>query len=188
MSKFYLINNIRVGSYRLYAGALIDDAFDSVANIRAAGGVLVPQSNGAVATAAALAQKLRKRGAPLLDMAEIMEAALSSTHDVFPKGADLGDADVSIKWSDGLRRVIPAATLTASRTVTYSTAAGADGRLPPAGARLTVTRKGVEAFTLLFVNGGVGAGTMATLVASKAGWFTGEFDGTNWEVVGSSAT
>lgn len=188
MSKFYLINNVRVGSYRLYAGSLLDDAYELMAPIRAAGGVLVTSTNGPVTAAAALAQKLRKRGAPLLELAEVMESALSFAHETFPKGADLTDADVTLKWSDGLRRVVPAATITASRTITFGITAGADGRLPRAGDRLTVTRKGVEAFTLVFVNGGGGAGTMATLVASKAGYFIGEFDGTNWELVASSAT
>ncbi len=187
MSKFFLINNVRVGSSKRFAGSLIDDATVDVSKIRGAGGVLVSNGNAAVAVAAAIAQKFRKRGAPELMLAELMESSLSFTHEVFPRGAALGDAAVTLNWSDGLRRVLPAATLTASRTITFGIVAGADGRLPVAGSRLTVTRLDATANTLVFVNGGPGAGTMATLVASKTGFFTGEFDGTNWEMVSSSA-
>ncbi len=183
MAKFYLINNVRVGSSQLFAGSLIDDAFENAAAIRLAGGVLVPSSNGAVAAASAIAQKARKRGAPFIVLAEIMEAALNFTHDRMPKGANLTDAAATIQWSDGLRRVLPAATLTAARVLTLGIAAGADGRLPYAGSRLEITRLDATANTYAVANGGPGAGTLKTFPVSATGGGCFEFDGTNWEMV-----
>jgi hypothetical protein len=183
MAKFYLLNNTKVGSVQLYAGSLIDDAYESASAIRAAGGCLITTANGPVATAAALAQKLRKRGAPPVMLAEVMQSALDFSHERFPKGPNLGDTSPTLQWSDGLRRVLPAATLSANRTITLGVAAGADGRLPTAGVRWEFTRLDAGAFTLAFVNGGPGAGTLRTLPVSAVGSFVAEFDGTNWEMV-----
>ena len=188
MATFFLLNNVRVGSSQFYASMLVNDAFEPAAAIRAAGGVLITSSNGPVAAATALAQKARRRGAPPAQLAELMQSALDFTHERFPKGANLGDAAVTLNWSDGLRRVLPAATLTANRIITFGVVAGADGRLARAGDRLVVTRLDAGAFTLAFVNGGPGAGTMATLVASKVGFFEAEFDGVDWGMVACSAT
>lgn len=186
MAKFFLINNVRVGVTQLYAGALIDDAFEDVAKMRAAGAVLVTNTNGPVARASVLAQKFRKRGAPPAELAEVMQSALDFTHERFPKGANITGTGGTIQWSDGLRRVNTA--LSGAGTITLGVAAGADGRLPTAGDRLEITRTDVTANTLAIVNGGPGAGTLCTLVASKQGFAVVEFDGTNWELVACSAT
>ncbi len=188
MAKFFLINNIRVGTTSLYAGALIDDAFEDVAKIRTAGGVLVTNANGLVSAAATLATKMRRRGAPPDSLAEIMQSALDFTHERFPKGANLVAGDQTVKWSDGLRRVMPAATMAGAVVITLAVTAGADGRLPQVGARWEFTRLDVTANTLAFLNGGSGAGTLCTLVASKLGFATFEFDGTDWGLVACSAT
>ncbi len=188
MAKFFLINNVRVGSSQRYAGSLIDDATVDASKIRLAGGVLVTNTNAAVASAAAIAQKFRKKGAPPLLLAELMEASLSFTHDRFPKGADLVAGDQTVKWSDGLRRVMPAATMAGAVVVTLSMAAGADGRLPVKGSRWEFTRLDATANTLAFLNGGTGAGTLTTLVASKIGFAVFECDGVDWGLVSCSAT
>ncbi len=188
MSTFYLINNIRVGSYRLYAGSLVNDAYELLAPIRAAGGVLVASSNARVAAAAVLAQKFRKRGAPILELAEVMEAALNATHERFPKGANLVAGDQTVKWSDGLRRVMPAATMAGAVVITLAVTAGADGRLPAAGDRWQFTRLDATANTLAFLNGGTGAGTLATLAVSKVGYAEFEFDGVDWGLVQAAPT
>lgn len=182
MAKFYLLNNTRVGSLNYYAGSLIDDTNEPAAAIRSAGGVLITSTHGPAAAAAALAQKLRKRGAPIAYLAEIMQSALDYSHERWPKGANLGDTSPTLAWSDG-RRVQPAASLSANRTVTLGVAAGADGRLPTAGARWEFTRLDTGAFTLAFVNGGPGAGTLRTLPVSAVGSAVFEFNGTDWEWV-----
>ncbi len=181
MAKFFLINNVRVGANKRYAGSLIDDATVDASKIRQAGGVLVPNSNASVAFAAGIAQKFRRRGAPEQYLSDIMESALGFEHEVFPKGANI-TATATAQWSDGLRRVIPP-TLGANITITLGVAAGADGRLPVAGKRWQFTRTDVAAFTVAFVNGGPGAGTLKTLPVSAIGFAEFEFDGTNWELV-----
>jgi hypothetical protein len=187
MSTFYLINNIRVGSRRLSAGSLINDAQTDASKIRSAGGVLVTTTNAAVAAAALLAQKLRKRGAPESWLAEVMEAALGFAHETFPKGANITGTGGTVQWSDGLRREISA--LSGAGTVTLGVAAGADGRLPVVGARWEFTRTDTSVNTLAFVNGGPGAGTLATLVVSKIGSAVFEFNAAgNWELVSAGPT
>lgn len=183
MAKFFLLNNIRVGTTSLYAGSLIDDQFENVAQIRSAGGVLITQSNGPVAAAAALAQKIRRRGGSPAMMAEIVQSALDFQHERSPKGANLGDTAPTIQWSDGVRRVLPAATLTAGRVLTLGVAAGADGRLPRAFDRWEITRLDATANTYTINNGGPGAGTLKVMAVSVVNYLCAEFDGTNWELV-----
>ncbi len=180
MATFFLINNIRIGSQKLYAGSLIDDGNRDVRKIRGAGGVLIPSSNASIAAAATLAQKMRRRGVPEQALSDVMEAALGYEHEVFPKGPNIS-ATATVQWSDGLRRVITG--LAANATITLGVAAGADGRLPVAGKRWQFTRTDTGAFTVAFVNGGPGAGTLKTLAVSVIGFAEFEFDGTNWELV-----
>lgn len=87
MSTFFLVNKIRYGTRTLQPGALIDDAQDDVAGIRANGGYLVPSSNATIAQAAAIAQALSARG-QWQEAAYIMLAAASQGG-----GTDLGSAD-----------------------------------------------------------------------------------------------
>lgn len=181
MAQFFLLNNIRVGTTSLYAGALINDAFENAPAIRAAGGVLIASSNGPVAAAAVLAGKMRRRGAPPDDLAEIMQSALDFQSMRSPKGANITGTGGTVQWSDGLRRVVTA--LSGAGTVTLGVAAGADGRLPRAGDRIEITRTDVTANTCAIVNGGPGAGTLKTMAVSVVGYCCAEFDGTNWELV-----
>jgi len=178
MARFYLVNNVAVGTSRLYAGSLIDDAVENVADIRGAGGVLVHENNGFVADAAAEAQARRRNGddraGPLL-----MLAALAGAADQTQKGANLTNADATIQWAEGRRRVLPAATLSANRALTFGVAGTP---APKRGARITVTRLDAGAFTYAFINGGPAAGTLVTLPVSVPGFVTAEFDGTNWEI------
>lgn len=75
-----------------------------------------------------------------------------------------------------------APTLGQNTTVTIGTTGAVTGD------RLRIVRSDVSAFTLALVNGGAGAGTLATIIASKAGFIYAFFDGTNWIYDGSSAT
>lgn len=74
------------------------------------------------------------------------------------------DANATITKAQGAWRRMPAATLTANRIITLSPVGFA------AGESIEITRLGVEAFTLAFVNGGPGAGTLYTMIASKLGY------------------
>lgn len=91
-----------------------------------------------------------------------------------PKGADLTDAAVTITIAQGRWRVLPAAILSANRIITLGTTGAA------AGDRIEITRLDAGAFTLAFVNGGAGAGTLVTLPVSKVNFARFYFDGTNW--------
>lgn len=90
------------------------------------------------------------------------------------KGADLTDADATLTVAGKLLRYLPAATLSANRTLTLSTAGAV------AGLVLTIVRLDVGAFTVAVVNGGAGAGTLVTLPVSKTATFQAYFDGSNW--------
>jgi hypothetical protein len=52
------------------------------------------------------------------------------------------------------------------------------------GNRVKITRTDTSAFTVAVVNGGPGAGTVATLDVSKMGFCEVYFDGTNWKLDG----
>lgn len=89
-------------------------------------------------------------------------------------GAALTDAPATITVAQGKWRVLPAATLTATRAFTLSTTGAV------AGDQITITRLDATANTITIVNGGAGAGTIATLPVSVVGFATCQFDGTNW--------
>src|SRR5687767_8474441 len=98
------------------------------------------------------------------------------------KGANLTDADATVTWSlTTAWRVLPAATLTANRTVTLGTSGAS------AGALLTITRDDVTPYTLAVVNGGPAAGTLFTLAGEVKSAATFYFDGTNWAFRAGSA-
>lgn len=88
----------------------------------------------------------------------------------------LGDASVTIQVGDGRWRRLPAATLTANRSITLGTTGAV------AGDEIDFTRLDVGAFTFAIVNGGGGAGTLITFPVSKLGSGTFRFNGTNWEL------
>ena len=93
---------------------------------------------------------------------------------VVDKGADLTDASVSINAGQNDWRVLPAATLTASRIITLATTNAEEGTI------LVITRLDVGAFTLQIDNGGAGAGTLITLPVSVRYFAAFYYDGTNW--------
>lgn len=70
------------------------------------------------------------------------------------------------------RYLVPA--LSQNTTVTAGTTGAVKGDL------FRLVRTDVNAFTLALVNGGAGAGTLATMPASKVGVIEAWFDGTNW--------
>jgi hypothetical protein len=89
-------------------------------------------------------------------------------------GADLADGNATIQVSQGNRRLLPLATLTANRQVTLATTGATAGEV------IVIDRRDVNAFTLAVVNGGAGAGTKYTFPASVARVAVFVFDGTNW--------
>lgn len=97
------------------------------------------------------------------------------------RGTDLTDADATLLVGGKAWRTLPAATLTASRTLTLGTTNAA------AGDPLTVTRLDVGAYTVAFVNGGAGAGTLITMPVSSRYFATFYFDGTNWRLRSAAA-
>lgn len=90
------------------------------------------------------------------------------------KGADLTDAPATITAAQGYWRVLPAATLSATRAFTLSTTGA------KAGDQFTITRLDASANTVTVVNGGAGAGTLLTMPVSKVNYGLFQFDGTNW--------
>jgi hypothetical protein len=89
-------------------------------------------------------------------------------------GANLTDANATIQVGGKRWRTLPAATLTANRTLTLGTTNAA------AGDWIEITRLDVEAYTLAIANGGAGAGTLITMPVSTRYWFRAYFNGTNW--------
>ena len=89
-------------------------------------------------------------------------------------GAALGNADATIAIAAGVKRALPASTLTANHTLTVSTTGAV------AGSRIMIRRDDVTKWTYALVNGGVGAGTLITLPGGLACRVWIIFDGTNW--------
>lgn len=90
------------------------------------------------------------------------------------KGTNLTDANATIYVTGSRWRVMPAATLSASRTITLGTTGAA------LNDQICITRLDATANTMPIVNGGAGAGTLVTLPASKVNFVVCQFDGTNW--------
>jgi hypothetical protein len=91
-------------------------------------------------------------------------------------GAALTDASATIQIADGGRRVLPASTLSANRTITLGTTGAVNGNV------IEIVRLDVGAFTLAIVNGGAGAGTLATMAVSAREYAKFKFDGSNWSL------
>ncbi len=91
-------------------------------------------------------------------------------------GAALTDASPTINIGDGGRRVLPASTLSANRTITLGTTSAVLGNV------IEITRLDVGAFTVAVVNGGAGAGTLMTFAVSAREYASFRFDGTNWQL------
>lgn len=91
-------------------------------------------------------------------------------------GTGLTDAATqTMLVSAGYKRALPVLSQNGALTIS------------PTGAILgdivTITRTSVSAFTYAIVNGGPGAGTLFTMVASKANFARVQFDGTNWALL-----
>lgn len=100
----------------------------------------------------------------------------------YDRGTDLTDAAETLYVSGEQWRHLAAGTLTANRTKTLSTTQAR------AGHRILISSADGTAYALTIVNGGAGAGTLATL--RGAGYALCVFNGTNWVVqqFGGAAT
>lgn len=95
------------------------------------------------------------------------------------RGSDLTDAAATIYVSGNRTRVLPAATLTANRSLTLSTTGAVEGD------ELLIVRNDTTAYTYTLINGGAGAGNVAVMPVSNRAWCRARFDGTNWIHLGS---
>lgn len=100
----------------------------------------------------------------------------------YDRGTDLTDAAETLYVSGEQWRHLAAGTLTANRTKTLSTTQAR------AGHRILISSADGTAYALTIVNGGAGAGTLATL--RGPGYALCVFNGTNWVVqqFGGAAT
>ena len=89
-------------------------------------------------------------------------------------GANLTDAAVSIDVTQGRWRRLPAATLSMARILTLGTTGAQNGD------EITITRDDVSANTYTIANGGGGGGNLLVMPASKQGFITAQFNGTDW--------
>ena len=97
-----------------------------------------------------------------------------------PTTGTLTDANATKHISDGAQLVLPAATLSATRTLTLGTSGS-----PAAGDTITVVRLDATANTYVVANGGGGGGTLYTFPVSTKQATSFKFDGTNWAWLGT---
>lgn len=90
-------------------------------------------------------------------------------------------AATTVQRAGRVTKFLLAGTMSQGETVTLGTTGAVVGDV------IRIIRTSTSAQTLAVVNGGAGAGTLCTLVASKVGWAQAIFDGTNWLYDGSSA-
>lgn len=91
-------------------------------------------------------------------------------------------AATTVQRAGRVTKYLLAGTMSQGETVTLGTTGAVVGDI------IRIIRTSVSAQTLAVVNGGAGAGTLCTLVASKIGFAQAYFDGTNWLYDGCSAT
>lgn len=107
----------------------------------------------------------------------------ASSNEDWVNGTALTDTATTTVQRAGRRtRYLLAGTMSQGETVTLGTTGAVQGDI------IKIVRTSTSAQTLAVVNGGAGAGTLCTLVASKVGWAQAYFDGTNWLFDGCSAT
>lgn len=94
-------------------------------------------------------------------------------------GMILTDANATILVSGNRTRILPAATLTANRSLTL------DDEGAVSGDELLIVRNDATAYTYTVINGGAGAGNVAVMPVSSRAWCRARFDGTNWIHIGS---
>jgi hypothetical protein len=93
MSTSYLLNTVRLGSHLYKPGTKLDSTLDPTTAIAAAGGMLWPSSDAAVAAAAVLAQASAARGGELDEMGSIMMGGAFASLRGTSGGADIAVAD-----------------------------------------------------------------------------------------------
>jgi hypothetical protein len=79
-------------------------------------------------------------------------------------------------------RYVLAGTMSQGETITLGTTGAVYGDI------IRINRTSTSAQTAAVVNGGAGAGTLATMVASKVNFVESWFDGTNWNLIGCGPT
>jgi hypothetical protein len=96
-------------------------------------------------------------------------------------GANLADtATQTVNRAGVYTRFLLTSTMTQDDTVTLGTTGAIAGDI------IRINRNSTSAHTLAVVNGGTGAGTIATLPNSKVGFVQAYFDGTDWKYDGST--
>jgi hypothetical protein len=128
---------------------------------------------------------------PLLGVLEEVVSATSALVSVNPPearamdtlefGAALTNADATILITAGKLRQLPATTLTGPHTLTLSTTGA------KVGDKIRIVRVDATANAYTIANGGVGAGNVAVMPASKQGFVEALFDGTNFSLFGAGA-
>lgn len=91
-------------------------------------------------------------------------------------------AATTVQRGGRVTKYLLAGTMSQGETITLGTTGAVVGDV------IRIIRTSTSAQTCAVVNGGAGAGTLCTLVASKVGFAFAIFDGTNWLYDGSSAT
>lgn len=97
---------------------------------------------------------------------------------IYVNGAALANVASQTVQSTGRLTRYTIAAISQTSTVTLGTIGAVTGN------RVKIVRTDTSAFTLAVVNGGAGAGTVATLDVSKMGFVECYFDGTNWKLDG----
>jgi hypothetical protein len=129
------------------------------------------------AVAAAAGAQATANGAVVTATAALNDAATAQTT------ADVVTAKVAVNpaTDNASQYTLPAATLTANRSVTLGT-----GGAPATGTLVNIVRRDSSVRTYAVINGGVGGGTLFTFAGSPATAQAASFyfDGTNWVLVG----
>lgn len=137
-----------------------------------AGGALTTGTIPRVTGAAAVAY-----GALDLANASAVTGVLPSANvsTLFTVGTALTDtASTTVQRAATRTSFLLAGTMSQGETITLGTTGAVAGDL------IKIIRTSTSAQTAAIVNGGVGAGTLFTMQASKAGFVVAQFDGTNW--------
>jgi len=96
-------------------------------------------------------------------------------------GADLADGDATIVVGGKRRRRLVAGTLTQNSIATLSATNAREGHV------LELSLLDAGAFTFAIVNGGPGAGTLATKASGEMRYVKVYFEGTDWVLLDSHA-
>lgn len=166
------------GQLMIGQGATADPAFKSTSGdctVSSAGAVTCTQVNGVgYASSFSAYQQLTYNGTSIVGIG-VLSATLTDTSPTVDCGASVAGTFNANQF------VLPAATLSANRTVTINTDSAVTDEV------ITIVRLDVTANTLAIVNGGAGAGTLYTFPASKKRVSSFIFDGTNWALASTAS-